>query len=321
LRDDPDRYIYPAVKHGVETPLPAEIATGLADVSARTRWNRVAPAEFGLPAEIWREVVARRTRYTEVRARLAAGNVSEINDLLTLTLDIRQFAQDVIERCEGPDLLRAFWQAIQGVTVLDPACGSGAFLFAALNILEGLYETCLSRMEAFVADLDRSTRNHGPRTFDDFKATLGNVSAHPNARYFALKSIILSNLFGVDIMEEAVEICKLRLFLKLAAQVEPDQQHENLGIEPLPDIDFNIRGGNSLVGYATYEQLQSNLTKKLDLRNATKKIAARAAGLQQIFDAFRRQQTEGDSPTSSAHKNELRQRLNALDGELNRHLA
>jgi len=34
-----------------------------------------------------------------------------------------------------------------------------------------------------------------------------------------------------------VEICKLRLFLKLAAQVEPDTSRENLGIEPLPDID------------------------------------------------------------------------------------
>jgi hypothetical protein len=48
------------------------------------------------------------------------------------------------------------------------------------------------------------------------------VDAHPNRRYFVLKSIILNNLYAVDIMEEAVEICKLRLFLKLAAQVEPD---------------------------------------------------------------------------------------------------
>ena len=152
LRDDPDRYIYTAVKHGAEHPLPPEIATGIEDVSARTQWNQKAPADFGLPTEIWREVVSRRTRYAEVRAKLAAGEVREINDLITLNLDIRQFAQDLIERCEGPDLLRAFWKAIEGVTVLDPTCGSGAFLFAALNILEPLYETCLDRMEAFVAD-------------------------------------------------------------------------------------------------------------------------------------------------------------------------
>ena len=77
------------------------------------------------------------------------------------------------------------------------------------------------------------------------------MDAHPNRRYFVLKSIILNNLYAVDIMEEAVEICKLRLFLKLAAQVEPDAAKDNLGIEPLPDIDFNIRAGNTLVGYAT----------------------------------------------------------------------
>ena len=59
-----------------------------------------------------------------------------------------------------------------------------------------------------------------------------SVAAHPNRRYFIFKSIILNNLFGVDIMEEAVEICKLRLFLKLAAQVEPDSTRDNLGIEP-----------------------------------------------------------------------------------------
>ena len=55
----------------------------------------------------------------------------------------------MIENCEGPDLLRAFWHAIENVTILDPTCGSGAFLFAALNILEPLYEACLDRMEAF----------------------------------------------------------------------------------------------------------------------------------------------------------------------------
>ena len=85
---------------------------------------------------------------------------------------------------------------------------------------------------------------------------LDNVAAHPNRRYFIFKSIILNNLFGVDIMEEAVEICKLRLFLKLAAQVEPDADKDNFGIEPLPDIDFNIRAGNTLVGYATADEVR-----------------------------------------------------------------
>lgn len=321
LSSDPDRYIYAAVKHGSERALPPQIAAGIEDVSARTLWNQKAPSEFGLPTEIWREVVARRTRYAEVRAKLTAGEVCEINDLITLNLDIRQFAQDVIERCEGPDLLRAFWKAIEGVTVLDPTCGSGAFLFAALNILEPLYETCLDRMEAFVADLERSVERRSTKKFEDFKTTLAQVGAHPNARYFVLKSVILNNLFGVDIMEEAVEICKLRLFLKLAAQVDPDQKHENLGIEPLPDIDFNIRAGNSLVGYATFEELQRALTSKLDFDSSLDSIMRRIADLQQTFDNFRARQVQGDGSVPLGDKIALRSRLATLDNELNRNLA
>jgi hypothetical protein len=333
LRDDPDRYIYGAVKHGIawdvrsntalERPLefPPEIAAGIENVAARAGWNKPAPPGFALPTEVWREAVARRARYTEIRAKLAAGDVRQINDLITLNLDIRQFAQDAIERCEGPDLLRAFWKAIEGVTILDPTCGSGAFLFAALNVLEPLYEACLERMEAFVADLERSGDLHHPKKFEDFKAILTNVSAHPNTRYFILKNIILNNLFGVDIMEEAVEICKLRLFLKLAAQVDPDPNHPNLGIEPLPDIDFNIRAGNTLVGYATYADVKKALTSTLDLDNAVDRVTRSAADLQQAFDAFRARQMEGDGSVPLADKVTLRERLRRLDDELNRQLA
>ena len=295
LREDPDRYIYAAVNHGVERTLPPEIAAGIEDVSARTQWNKKAPARIRpCPPRSGARSSPGARAMSEVRAKLAAGEVRDINDLITLNLDIRQFAQDVIERCEGPDLLRAFWKAIEDVTVLDPTCGSGAFLFAALNILEPLYETCLDRMEAFVADLERASESHSPKKFEDFKATLAKVDAHPNARYFILKSIILNNLFGVDIMEEAVEICKLRLFLKLAAQVDPDQKQENLGIEPLPDIDFNIRAGNTLVGYATYDDVKKALTSKLDLDNLLETIVKSAADLQQTFEVFRLREIDGD---------------------------
>ena len=160
LRENPDRHIYPAVRHGADKKLPSEIAAGLDTtkpnlIERRKAWKRPAPVEYALPTEIWREVVARRQRHEEVRTKLAAGEVREVNDFITLNLDLRQFAQDVVNNSEGPELLRAVWHAIEKVTVLDPACGSGAFLFAALNILEPLYESCLDRMEAFVADDDR----------------------------------------------------------------------------------------------------------------------------------------------------------------------
>ncbi len=343
LRENPDRYIYLAVRHGLTwnyipdhptkgepltnpLDLPAEIAAGVDTtkpnlIERRKAWNKPAPADYALPTEIWREVVARRQRYEEVRKKLANGEVREINDFITLNLDLRQFAQDVVQNCEGPDLLMAFWQAITTITVLDPTGGSGAFIFAALNILEPLYEGCLDRMEAFLAEWGENGRKAHPNYHKKFTEVLARVDAHPNRRYFVLKSIILNNLYAVDIMEEAVEICKLRLFLKLAAQVEPDAARDNLGIEPLPDIDFNIRAGNTLVGYATYDEVKRAVTSTLDFDNAMEKIAVKSADLQQTFDKFRQLQTEGDGSVPTADKQELQKRLKALENELNRHLA
>ena len=330
LSVDPDRYIYNAVKHGMAVninenppkpldtplPLPKEIAAGLDDVSKRTEWNRSAPAEYALPTEIWREVVARRKRYEEVREKLAKGEIRDINDFITYNLDIRQLAQDVIETSEGPELLRAFYRAIEKVTVLDPTCGSGAFLFAALNILEPLYEACLDRMQVFLDELDRSGEKHRPEKYSDFKKVLAQVEKHPNRRYFILKSIIVNNLYGVDIMEEAIEICKLRLFLKLVAQVEDANK-----IEPLPDIDFNIRAGNTLVGFATYDEVKKAVTSKLDFENTMDRIEEQAKDIDRLFKRFHEQQTAIGGEITPDDKQELRKRLIVLEDELNRHLA
>ncbi len=315
LQADPARYIYPAVKKGVELKLPAEIAAGIKDVSMRTAWNKPAPAEYALPTEIWREVVARRQRYEEVRKKFAGGEITDINDFITYNLDIRQFAQDVIENAE-PDLLSAFYAALLVLTVLDPTCGSGAFLFAALNILYPLYEACLNRMALFVREWERTGSKAHPNYAKNFKAELSRLAAHQNEPYFILKTIIVNNLYGVDIMDEAVEICKLRLFLKLVAQVESADD-----VEPLPDIDFNIRAGNTLVGYATYDEVKRAVTSKLDFDNAMAKIEDKAALLQSAFEMFRRQQTELGGEVTPADKRALRQRLESLEAELNRHLA
>ncbi|MCC7189692.1 MAG: hypothetical protein IT312_13185, partial [Anaerolineales bacterium] len=220
LQNDPDRYIYEALRYGAEMPLPPEIAIGESDPKRRDGWNKPAPEEFALPTEIWREVIARRRRYQEVKEKLSRGEVTSINDLITLNLDIRQFAQDVIEDSDA-DLLAAFWKALTQIKILDPTVGSGAFLFAALNVLEPLYEACLERMSALVEELDRSGEKHSSKKYEPFRKALEQVRQRPDEDYFIFKSIIINNLYGVDIMEEAVEICKLRLFLKLASQVEP----------------------------------------------------------------------------------------------------
>ena len=237
-------------KEGVELPLPRDCKR-VEGREKRIEWNKPASDAYALPTEIWREVVARRKRYEEVRTKLANGEIRDINDFITYNLNIRQFAHDVIENSEGPELLRAFYHAIEKVTVLDPTCGSGAFLFAALNILEPLYEACLDRMEVFLNELERSGEKHRPEKYSDFRKILNQIEKHPDRRYFILKSVVINNLYGVDIMEEAIEICKLRLFLKLMAQIERVED-----IEPLPDIDFNIRAGNTLVGFTSLDDIK-----------------------------------------------------------------
>jgi hypothetical protein len=330
LAGDPDRYIYAAVRHGVvradgsiveESELPDFVQKGLHDVSARMHDQRFnlgqAPKDdpIRLPTETWREYMYRRQRCLELREKLRRGEVHQINDLITLNLDIWQFARDAITSSEGPELLRAFWQAIEQVTVLDPTCGSGAFLFAALRILETLYSDCLAGMARFVADA--ASGNHHPEKFKDFKSVLAQIGQHPSERYFILKSIIIGNLFGVDIMEEAVEICKLRLFLKLVAQVDTADQ-----IEPLPDIDFNIRAGNTLVGYVSLEEVRKSQKGKLGFAaDDLARIEEDALAVDKAFQQFRAQQTRHGGKVTLKDKQELRRRLAKLDGELDHYLA
>jgi len=316
LSENPDAYIYKSVRHGTENPLPANIAVGIKDVAQRTDWNKTASPEFGLPTEIWREVVARRERYEEIRAKAASGEIARIEDFITHNLDIRQFARDVIQYAESPDLVRAFWKGISSIKILDPACGSGAFLFAALNIQYDLYDACLERMEQFVASAPHSGGGRG-QLYSDFHTVLAQVAPHPNRDYFIYKSIIIANLYGVDIMDEAVEICKLRLFLKLASQLEsPDQ------IEPLPDIDFNIRAGNTLIGYTSIDDVKkATEATGFDFDDRAEKIEAAARDLDQAFRLFREQQTTLHGGIEADHKSELRRRLSALEGQLDQFLA
>jgi hypothetical protein len=327
---DPDRYFYEAVRKGTELALPDDVAAGLEDVAARTPWNTPAPDEYALPTEIWRETIARRQRYEEIWLKLAGGEVRDINDFITYNLDIRQFAQDVVEQAEGPDLLAAFWRALTEVSVLDPTCGSGAFLFAALNVLEPLYEAAIARMREFMGD-EGWQRLH-PRYVERFGKVLADIERHPNETYYIQKAIIVNNLYGVDIMAEAVEIAKLRLFLKLASQVARVED-----VEPLPDIDFNIRASNTLVGYVKREEVREALANQQvgegvrqgrmifgEEGDDLKRIEEKAADIDRLYGEFRAMQTgdaEGPPGDLATTKAEMLRRLAALNDELDRALA
>jgi hypothetical protein len=328
LRESGDRYVFDAVKKGYSTDwrtrLPQQIAVGLdttkPDLLARRKdWNTKTEDRFALPTEIWRETVERLQRCEDILGRIQRGEMTHINDFITYNLDIRSFAHDLLAKTTDHHFVLHFYHALQKVTILDPTCGSGAFLFAAMNILEPLYEVCIDRMQEFHA-----------QNANWFKDELGEIEHRyrSNIQYFIYKSIILRNLYGVDIMVEATEIAKLRLFLKMVAVVEVDRRAPNLGLDPLPDIDFNIRCGNTLVGYATEAELNKDLNTPTDFyqQMANQEFKAeideemgKVAHAYELFKAVQIDQAENMLAFKKA-KHELSERLKSLNEKLNRRL-
>ena len=128
------------------------------------------------------------------------------------------------------DLCRRLLHILEELTVLDPACGSGAFLVAAIKTLLDIYAALYGRIKIL--------------NDTNLTAKLNTIlKQHRSLNYYIRKQIITQNLYGVDIMEEAVEIARLRLFLALVASAQTVDE-----LEPLPNIDFNLMAGNSLIG-------------------------------------------------------------------------
>ncbi len=323
LQGSGSEYIYDAVKKGADQfeSIPQEVAIGLDTtqpnlLERRAHWNDKTPEQWALPTEIWRETIERLQRCQDIQQKISSGEITEINDFITYNLDIRRFVQDLLEKTEDHKFILHFVKSLKSVTILDPTCGSGAFLFAAMNILEPLYEACVYRMREF--------HEQDENLFVDELKDL-DTKYRSNVQYYIYKNIILHNLYGVDIMHEATEIAKLRLFLKMVAVVDVDMTAENLGLDPLPDIDFNIRCGNTLVGYATEQQLNDDLSYGDMFANMEfrEKIEMEMDKVARTFNSFRALQLSQDASDMQAFKTakkELEERLGKLNDLLNHRL-
>lgn len=135
---------------------------------------------------------------------------------------------------------RLLHQVLPNLSILDPACGSGAFLVAAMKTLINIYSAVTGKIEYL--------------TDQGLKKELADIrDKHKSINYHIKREIITKNLFGVDIMDEACEIAKLRLFLALVSSAQSVDE-----LEPLPNIDFNILPGNSLIGLLRVDDEQFN---------------------------------------------------------------
>jgi len=120
-------------------------------------------------------------------------------------------------------------ESIDTVRILDPACGSGHFLTGTLSRILRVKESLLK------------------------------IAGREIDRCKLKRDIVSKNLFGVDIDENAVEIARLRLWLSIIQEVE-----DALHIETLPNIDFNIFSGNSLIGWLNENLVTHQLNNLLE---------------------------------------------------------
>ncbi len=163
------------------------------------------------------------------------------------------------------------------LSLLDPACGSGAFLVAAMKTLINLYSAVIGKIKFLNAP--------------ELSQWLAKAECeHASIAYFIKKRIITDNLYGVDIMEEATEIAKLRLFLALVASAETEAQ-----LEPLPNIDFNILTGNSLIGLMRVDDKDfENRTDNLFRRSYREILAEK----NRLIETYRNASTYAEDLTS-----------------------
>jgi hypothetical protein len=180
-------------------------------------YTRPEITEYLCERTIHRLILARVNTENPFDLPLAAGR--KFNSLADLLLNL-----------DSSLCRELLFEVLPYLKLLDPACGSGAFLVAAMKTLINIYSAVIGRIK-FLND----------------KSLIEQVkkweSEHKSLSYFIKRTIITDNLFGVDIMEEATEIAKLRLFLALVSSAQTVEQ-----LEPLPNIDFNILAGNSLIG-------------------------------------------------------------------------
>jgi hypothetical protein len=182
------------------------------------------------------------------------------------------------------------------LSLLDPACGSGAFLIAAMKTLINLYSAIIGKIEFL-----------GDRNLTEWLKKA--KSEHKSINYFIKKRIITDNLFGVDIMEEATEIAKLRLFLALVAAAQHVDE-----LEPLPNIDFNILAGNSLIGLLHVKDADYERDSQGDLfRKSYREILAEK---NRLIDTFRH--TVGYAEDLRSMRDTIEQKKKEAVGTLNK---
>ena len=174
-----------------------------------------------------------------------------------------------LDEHEAEEIVRA----ISELKVLDPAVGSGAFpmgMMHKLTLALRRLDPDNNRWEELQKKL---ARQRAAEAFDtsnqqERNAELTEIS-DTFERYrdsdFGRKLYLIQNsIFGVDIQSVACQISKLRFFISLAIEQEPEQDAENFGIKPLPNLETRFIAANTLIGLKRQRMLTSNKARDLE---------------------------------------------------------
>ena len=199
------------------------------------------------------------------RVSLEKVILSKFNDKFKWQCEDLKALRERIDR-DFSTKAQEFKAVLNSIRICDPAVGSGHFLVSALNEMIAIYHALglaqrLNPCElALLSDELVITKPNG-EIYAYKKPKIKNDESHAiqKALFTLKKQIIENNLFGVDINENSCEITKLRLWIELLKnsyylQKDDEGFDENLNDEihqmrTLPNIDINIKCGNSLISY------------------------------------------------------------------------
>jgi len=155
---------------------------------------------------------------------------------------------DLIGEYSWSNSIEELDEKLKSIKIVDPACGSGAFLNKATDILLEIHEAIFDIKKGYITTTDMRVGKGKRRRTESIQHTdLGvYVFDHIEKR----REILLNNIYGVDLNEESVEITKLSLFLKVC--------RKNL---KLPNLDKKIKCGNSLIDDLKYTDKPFNWEK------------------------------------------------------------
>jgi tRNA1(Val) A37 N6-methylase TrmN6 len=154
-------------------------------------------------------------------------------------------------------------QALDKCTILDPACGSGAFPMGILQKMVHILfkvdpkntewkQRQIARVEAAISQLEElDDAQYREQGIQDLNAQIKDIEeafANNELDYGRKLYLIENCIYGVDIQSIATQISKLRFFISLVVDQRVDPSKDNFGIRPLPNLETKFVAANTLIG-------------------------------------------------------------------------